>query len=51
MSAITLEGKLYMIEQERAFKGEEAVRFLKHLMRQIAGKVLVVWDGSPIHRG
>jgi hypothetical protein len=22
MSAITLEGKLYMIEQERAFKGE-----------------------------
>src|SRR3712207_7541337 len=51
MSAITLEGKLYMIEQERAFKGEDAVRFLKHLMRQIAGKLLVVWDGSPIHRG
>ena len=51
MSAITLEGKLYMIEQERAFKAEDAVRFLKHLMRQIAGKVLVIWDGSPIHRG
>jgi hypothetical protein len=28
MSAIALEGKLYMIEQERAFKGEEAARFL-----------------------
>jgi hypothetical protein len=51
MSAITLEGKLYMIEQERAFKGEDAVRFLKHLMRQIPGKLLVIWDGSPIHRG
>jgi transposase len=51
MSGITLEGKLYMIEQERAFKAEDAVRFLKHLMRQIAGKVLVIWDGSPIHRG
>ena len=51
MSGITLEGKLYMIEQDRAFKGEDAVRFLKHLMRQIAGKLLVVWDGSPIHRG
>jgi transposase len=50
MSAITLEGKLYMIEQDRAFKGEDAVRFLKHLMRQIEGKLLVVWDGSPIHR-
>jgi hypothetical protein len=28
MSAITLEGKLYMIEQEKAFKGEDVVRFL-----------------------
>jgi transposase len=51
MSAITLEGKLYMIEQERSFKAEDAVRFLKHLMHQIPGKLLVVWDGSPIHRG
>ena len=51
MSAITLDGKLYMIEQERAFKGEDVVRFLKHLMRQIPGKLLIVWDGSPIHRG
>jgi transposase len=51
MSGITLDGKLYMIEQERAFKGEDVVRFLKHLLRQIPGKLLVVWDGSPIHRG
>jgi transposase len=50
MSGITLEGKLYMIEQDRAFKGEDVVRFLKHLMHQIPGKVLVIWDGSPIHR-
>jgi transposase len=51
MSGITLEGKLYMLEQERAFKSEDVVRFLKHLMRQIPGKLLVIWDGSPIHRG
>jgi len=51
MSAITLEGKLYMIEQEKAFKGEDALRFPKHLMRQIEGKLLIIWDGSPIHRG
>jgi hypothetical protein len=51
MSGITLEGKLYMLEQERAFKGEDVVRFLKHLMPQIPGKLLVIWDGSPIHRG
>ena len=51
MSAITLEGKLYMTEQERALKAQDVVRFLKHLMRQVPGKLLVVWDGSPIHRG
>jgi hypothetical protein len=51
MSGITLEGSLYMLEQERAFKGEDGGRFLKHLMRQIPGKLLIIWDASPIHRG
>jgi transposase len=27
------------------------VRFLRHLLRQIPGKLLIIWDGSPIHRG
>ncbi len=27
------------------------VRFLKHALRQVPGKLLVIWDGSPIHRG
>jgi len=51
ISAISLEGKLYMMEQDRAFKGEDVVRFLRHLMRQVPGKLLIIWDGSPIHRG
>jgi transposase len=51
ISAISLEGKLYMMEQERSFKGEDVVRFLKHLLGRVSGKLLVVWDGSPIHRG
>jgi hypothetical protein len=40
-----------MIEQERAFKGEDVVRFLKDLMGHIPGELLIIWDGSPIHRG
>jgi len=49
MSGITLDGKLYMMEQERgAFEGEDVVRFLKHLMGQIEGKLLLIWDGAPI---
>jgi len=51
MSGITLDGKLHMVEKERAFKGEDAVRLLKHLVRRIPGKLLIVWGGSPIHRG
>jgi transposase len=51
ISAISLEGKLYMMEQERAFNAEDVVRFLKHLLRHIPGKLLVIWDGSPIHQG
>jgi transposase len=50
MSAITPEGKLLMMEQEKAFKAEDVVRFLKHLLREIPGKLLIVWDGAPIHR-
>ena len=37
--------------QERAFKGEDIVRFLKHLLRRIKGKLLLIWDGLPAHRG
>lgn len=51
ISAITPDGELYTRIQERAFKGEDVVRFIKHLMRQIAGKLLLIWDGLPAHRG
>lgn len=50
MSAITLEGKLLMMEQEGSFKGPDVVKFLKHALREIPGKLLIIWDGSPIHR-
>jgi hypothetical protein len=33
-----------MIEQEKAFKAEVALRFLKHLMRHIPGKLLLIWE-------
>lgn len=48
MSGITVEGKLYMLEQDRSFKGEDVVRFLGYLMHHIPGKLLIIWDGSPI---
>ena len=50
ISAITSDGKLYTMVQERTFKGPDVVRFLKHLMQQIPGKLLIIWDGATIHR-
>ena len=50
MSGITPAGELYMMVQERPFNAEDVVRFLQHLLRQIPGKLLIIWDGSPIHR-
>ena len=50
ISAITPQGKLYLMVQETAYHSEDVVRFLKHLLRQIPGKLLVIWDGAQIHK-
>ena len=36
-----------MTVRERAYKGPDVVNFLKHLMRYIPGKLLIIWDGAP----
>jgi transposase len=51
ISGITLDGRLYMQVQEHAFDAAGVVGFLRVLQRKIRGKVLVIWDGSPIHKG
>lgn len=50
IGGITPTGRLFMQMQTRAYKAEDVVRFLQTLARKIAGKLLVIWDGSPIHR-
>ena len=50
ISAITPDGKLYSWIQDKAFDGAAIVRFLKHLLRHISGKLLLIWDGLPAHR-
>ena len=50
ISAITPAGKRYMMVQNGAFKGPTIVRFLRHLLRHIPGKLLIIWDGLPAHR-
>ena len=50
MGGITPKGRLFMQMQERTYKAEDVVRFLRMLVRKIPGPLLVICDGSPIHR-
>lgn len=50
MSGITLEGELFSLIRSHSLTGCESVAFLKHLQHQLGTKLLVIWDGSPIHR-
>ena len=50
ISAITPDGRLFTHVQTEAFRGPAVVDFLRQLLRQIPGKLLVIWDGAPIHR-
>jgi transposase len=50
MSGITSDGRLVMHVQDHAYRSADVVRFLRLLLRKLTGKLLVIWDGSPIHR-
>jgi transposase len=50
ISGLTAEGRLFTHIQDEAFTGETVVAFLRQLLRQIPGKLAVVWDGATIHR-
>ncbi len=50
ISALTEHGRLFMRVQRCAYRSHAVVRFLKHLLQHMHGKILVIWDGAPIHR-
>jgi transposase len=51
ISAITPDGAFYIMVQDKAFTGPAIVRFLKHLLHHVPGKLLLIWDGLPAHHG
>ena len=50
MGGVTPEGKVYSLVRPHSLNGLHSIAFLAHLVRQVAGRILVIWDGSPIHR-
>jgi transposase len=51
MSGITMDGRLYTMVRNDALDSLDSVVFLRHLLPHVSGKLLVIWDGSPIHKG
>lgn len=50
ISALTADGRLLLHIHDHAIRGPDVVRFVQHLLRHLSGKLLVIWDGAPIHR-
>jgi transposase len=50
MSAISPEGQRYFHCQDGALHSEDVMAFLEHLLREVPGRMVIIWDGSPIHR-
>jgi transposase len=50
MGAVTTTLKVYTLVRSKALNGLHCIEFLEHLLRQVGGSLLVIWDGSPIHR-
>jgi transposase len=50
MGGVTQLGKIYTLVRQEPLNGLHSIEFLTHLLRVAGKKLLVIWDGSPIHR-
>lgn len=46
-----MDGRLYTMVRDDALDSLDSVAFLRHLLPHVSEKMLVIWDGSPIHKG
>jgi transposase len=50
MGGMTTEGKVYTLARQESLNGLHSIEFLVHLGHVASDRLLVIWDGSPIHR-
>jgi transposase len=50
MAGCTPDGKLYTLVRAESLSSVHSVTFLEHVLRHARRRLLVIWDGSPIHR-
>jgi transposase len=50
MGGMTPEGRVSTLVRPESLNGLHSIEFLLHLLRVAGERLLVIWDGSPIHR-
>jgi transposase len=50
MGSVTLGGQVHSMVRPTSLNGMHVIAFLFHLGRAVGDRLLVIWDGSPIHR-
>ncbi len=50
MGGMTPEGRVYTLVRPESLNGLHSIEFLLHLLRVAGERLLVIWDGSTIHR-
>jgi transposase len=50
-AGLTPAGRRFLQTQHQSYHSADVVRFLRVRWRKSAGKLLLIWDGAPIHRG
>jgi transposase len=50
MGGMTPAGKVYTLARQESLNGMHSIEFLRHLLCVAGERLLVIWDGSPIHR-
>lgn len=46
-----MDGRLYTLVRDEALDSLDSVLFLQHLVPHVSANLLVIWDGSPLHKG
>lgn len=50
IGAVTWHGRLLIQVHRHACHGEEVVQFLAHILGQLPGKIMILWDNGAIHK-
>lgn len=50
VGGITCDGHVFEQTYTHSIRSQQVVSFLDYLVEHLPGKLLVIWDGAPIHR-